>query len=362
MADPELQRIVGDAQERMEAEPYVLKFLASARQALAGRPDADEVGRLLDKARSLDPGHPGIAELERPAPPAAGWPLRAVSRSPRPPDRGDARQPRLRRRRLRERPPHPRAARRGAGRLRRRRSPGRHRRLVAHLPDRHRPPGGVPAHRGGAQAQGRERAPGRGDLPRRPGRAWRPATPRRPGGRSSGCWRSSPATSRPASTSSSSTPAPCRGPGPAGTRDRDRPSRAAALALRPGGRPGTDLKEEILVPPEPFERGRGRRAQAGQEAAGGRARRRARPPPLPPGRRAPCCCSALVGALVLLPEPGAALPQLAGRGDAPPAPSAVGGPHRPRRAAAQGGQDRHRPQPAQAHPADRSALRARPRS
>src|SRR4051812_8119217 len=32
-ADPELQRIAGAAQERLEAEPYVLKFLGSARQA-----------------------------------------------------------------------------------------------------------------------------------------------------------------------------------------------------------------------------------------------------------------------------------------------------------------------------------------
>lgn len=63
MADPELQRIVGAAQESMEAEPYVLKFLASARQALqAGQ--AGEAGRLLEKARSLDPGHPGFAELD----------------------------------------------------------------------------------------------------------------------------------------------------------------------------------------------------------------------------------------------------------------------------------------------------------
>ena len=62
-ADPELQRIVGSAQELMEAEPYVLKFLTSARQALqAGQ--SDEAGRLLDKARSLDASHPGIAELE----------------------------------------------------------------------------------------------------------------------------------------------------------------------------------------------------------------------------------------------------------------------------------------------------------
>lgn len=63
-ADAELQRIASLAQERMESEPYVLKFLAAARQALqAGQ--AAEVGRLLDKARSLDASHPGIAELER---------------------------------------------------------------------------------------------------------------------------------------------------------------------------------------------------------------------------------------------------------------------------------------------------------
>jgi tetratricopeptide (TPR) repeat protein len=73
-ADPELQRIAGTAQERLEAEPYVQKFLAAARQALqAGQ--TDEVGRLLEKARSLDPSHPGIAEIEhaRGASPVANW-------------------------------------------------------------------------------------------------------------------------------------------------------------------------------------------------------------------------------------------------------------------------------------------------
>jgi tetratricopeptide (TPR) repeat protein len=73
-ADPEIQRILGVAQERMEAEPYVLKFLDSARQALeAGQ--TDEVGRLLDKARALDSSHPGIAEVEhaRGASPVAHW-------------------------------------------------------------------------------------------------------------------------------------------------------------------------------------------------------------------------------------------------------------------------------------------------
>lgn len=63
MADPELQRIVGEAQERMEAEPYIQKFLTSARQALQSG-QAAEAGRLLDKARALDPDHPGLAELE----------------------------------------------------------------------------------------------------------------------------------------------------------------------------------------------------------------------------------------------------------------------------------------------------------
>jgi tetratricopeptide (TPR) repeat protein len=64
MADPDLQRIVNEAQERMEAEPYVLKFLTGARQALQTG-DTVETGRLLDKARALDPAHPGIAELDQ---------------------------------------------------------------------------------------------------------------------------------------------------------------------------------------------------------------------------------------------------------------------------------------------------------
>lgn len=64
MADPELQKIVATAQERMEAEPYLMKFLTSARQALQTG-NAAEVARLLDKAKSLDPSHPEIAELER---------------------------------------------------------------------------------------------------------------------------------------------------------------------------------------------------------------------------------------------------------------------------------------------------------
>lgn len=79
-ADPELQRIVTTAQERMEAEPYLMKFLTSARQALQTG-NAAEVARLLDKAKSLDPSHPEIAELERlgraPAAPPAPAPAPA---------------------------------------------------------------------------------------------------------------------------------------------------------------------------------------------------------------------------------------------------------------------------------------------
>lgn len=63
MADPELMSLVQEAQGRLEAAPYVEKFLASARAALQAGNTA-EVARLADKARSLDPTHPGLAELE----------------------------------------------------------------------------------------------------------------------------------------------------------------------------------------------------------------------------------------------------------------------------------------------------------
>jgi tetratricopeptide (TPR) repeat protein len=61
--DLELQRMVTLAQERLEAGPYVSKFLFSAREA-ARAGNTAEARRLLDKARTLDPTHPGIAELE----------------------------------------------------------------------------------------------------------------------------------------------------------------------------------------------------------------------------------------------------------------------------------------------------------
>jgi tetratricopeptide (TPR) repeat protein len=63
--DLELQRIVALGQERLEAAPYVSKFLHSARDALRAGNTA-ESGRLVEKARALDPTHPGIAELALP--------------------------------------------------------------------------------------------------------------------------------------------------------------------------------------------------------------------------------------------------------------------------------------------------------
>ncbi|HYL05920.1 MAG TPA: hypothetical protein VE075_07760 [Thermoanaerobaculia bacterium] len=69
-ADLELQRLASLAQERLEAGPYVSKFLQSARDSLRNG-NAAEANRLLDKARTLDPTHPGLAELSAPAPAAA---------------------------------------------------------------------------------------------------------------------------------------------------------------------------------------------------------------------------------------------------------------------------------------------------
>jgi tetratricopeptide (TPR) repeat protein len=61
--DPELQQLLQQAQERLEAEPYVTKFITQARAALqAGQ--AAEVTRLLEKVRALDPTHPALTEIE----------------------------------------------------------------------------------------------------------------------------------------------------------------------------------------------------------------------------------------------------------------------------------------------------------
>ncbi len=79
--DPELMRMATAAQERMEAEPYVNKFLNSAQQA-ARQGQRDEVARLVEKIRALDPSHPGLAALSgAPAPvaPAFAPPIAPVA-------------------------------------------------------------------------------------------------------------------------------------------------------------------------------------------------------------------------------------------------------------------------------------------
>lgn len=61
-ADPELMRIASEAQERLEAAPYVNKFVSAAREA-ARQGNREETARAIEKVRALDPTHPAIAEL-----------------------------------------------------------------------------------------------------------------------------------------------------------------------------------------------------------------------------------------------------------------------------------------------------------
>ncbi|HVS04025.1 MAG TPA: hypothetical protein VMT16_14765 [Thermoanaerobaculia bacterium] len=62
-ADPDLQRLLAVAQERIEAAPYVESFLEKARQALE-EGDQEAAAAHLEKARVLDPTHPGVAAAE----------------------------------------------------------------------------------------------------------------------------------------------------------------------------------------------------------------------------------------------------------------------------------------------------------
>jgi tetratricopeptide (TPR) repeat protein len=61
--NPDLQRMVGLANERLEAEPYVRNFLESA-QAAKQKGDLDSARSHLEKARELDPSHPDLSGLE----------------------------------------------------------------------------------------------------------------------------------------------------------------------------------------------------------------------------------------------------------------------------------------------------------
>jgi len=62
--DPKVRELVETAQSRYEAEPFVRELLDHARRAL-GSGHLDEIDGLLEKARSLDPTHPGLAEIDR---------------------------------------------------------------------------------------------------------------------------------------------------------------------------------------------------------------------------------------------------------------------------------------------------------
>lgn len=77
--DPELMRMATAAQERMEAEPYVNKFLGAAQEA-ARQGQRDEVARLTEKIRALDPSHPVLAALS--GAPAAAAPAAAPAFAP----------------------------------------------------------------------------------------------------------------------------------------------------------------------------------------------------------------------------------------------------------------------------------------
>lgn len=78
-SDPDLMRIASEGQERLEAEPYINKFLSSAREA-AKQGRHDDVARAIEKIRALDASHPAIAELQNAALSAA--PITATPATP----------------------------------------------------------------------------------------------------------------------------------------------------------------------------------------------------------------------------------------------------------------------------------------
>ena len=336
------------AQERMEAEPYVASSWHGARQALAGGPGRTRSAGCSTRRAPSTPAIPGSPSWRRAgrrrrprrrpsaAAPASTLPHPLAARRPCPRPvlavGGAA---------TRRATAASAAARRGAARLRRRRPPGRDRRLVAHLPHRHRPPGGVAPHRAGAQAEGRDRAPGGGDLPRRR----RPARGRRRGAargrRSSGSLEIQPgyfaAREYLEQLDSGNMP----------TSPRPAESRADGLAEPPASllraaisdEPG-NLKEEILVPPEPGERAGSRAERRPARRRPGRSATAAAPAASSWWWEGPCCCWCwpAPGSSA---EPRPVLPQLGAGGDGPLSPAGTG-PDRPRRAAPQGRQDRHR--------------------
>ncbi len=68
-ADPELQQLASTAAEHLQAAPYVDRFLQGAARA-AARGAGEEAMELIEKARQLDPEHPGVERLRQQLRPA----------------------------------------------------------------------------------------------------------------------------------------------------------------------------------------------------------------------------------------------------------------------------------------------------
>lgn len=60
----EAQRIANEAQERIDAEPFIQQFITSARHKL-GAGNRSGAATDFEKARQLDPSHPAVAEVQR---------------------------------------------------------------------------------------------------------------------------------------------------------------------------------------------------------------------------------------------------------------------------------------------------------
>lgn len=77
MGDPTLAALAQRAQALAEAAPFVDQFLAAA-EAARERGDETETGRMLEKIRALDPDHPALARLAAAAPGIAQAPAGEV--------------------------------------------------------------------------------------------------------------------------------------------------------------------------------------------------------------------------------------------------------------------------------------------
>lgn len=62
-SDDEIRTLRSEASSRLEAEPYVKNFIDQARVALQDG-DGERAAQWIEKAKALDPSHPGLAEME----------------------------------------------------------------------------------------------------------------------------------------------------------------------------------------------------------------------------------------------------------------------------------------------------------